>query len=830
MINPLKRREFIKAISLAGASISISEPVSAKRFFSDQDVEDLKNEYFTVSFDKKKGAINIHRAGGVPLLIRGVTCINLFKNGAKSGTNKYIIAPSHYQYSIRFIDFDDEIGPGRKMVVSCMDSRKTFDFEIQLSLYNHTKVVFIEAICKNVSRQDILISSIEPLRVIKDEGATMKIDGVSKCITNGEMYFDTGAIHQFGSTDNAISSGNLKGVQLANGSISSQNETIHSWWNAAFFCGDNKEGVVVGYVENNRALGNLLISKTGDDEVSFVAESAYTPYVMLKTGQTLSSDRFMICLGDNIYTALENYAASTGKVNRARVRSIVNGWCSWFYTLAQVSEDEVLANAAFASKNLKKFGLEYVQIDEGYQRWHGDWEGNERFPHGMKWLAGKIKEYGFKPGIWISPYVISEPTEVFQKHPEWLLKNADGSLKRIGNWPQDSEPPADENPKRYCLDITHPQAARWLHQLVGTISNDWGYQMIKIDFVAWSILAADHYYDPSLSSAQVYRKGLETIRDAAGESCHILDCGPGAVTVGLIDSMRIEADVNYGFSKAAWDTYFLHEASSASAAAKRYYFHKRTWINDADHICMDLLNSQQAEAAATLIALSGGNMISGDRLIQMDAYKLDILKKITPSFGEAAIPVELFGPGEQSVFVLKIKRNFGEWIVAAFFNASLEKTREEKFSLNRLGLDQNKTYVAFDFWKQTLVGEITNELNIIVQPGSVTLLAFHEKTGNAQFISTDRHVTQGALEIETVNWDQTAKTFSGTSTGPLNTSHNVFVYVPKPIPWTWGGSGLFRDYDSYSLKLIDQNIIRVHVNFEKGDKVSWKINMNEFAG
>jgi hypothetical protein len=89
---------------------------------------------------------------------------------------------------------------------------------------------------------------------------------------------------------------------------------------------------------------------------------------------------------------------------------------------------------------------------------------------------------------------------------------------------------------------------------------------------------------------------------------------------------------------------------------------------------------------------------------------------------------------------------------------------------------------------------------------------------------------QGALEIETTNWDETKNTLSGTSSGPLHTSHNVFVYVPKPHPWTWGGSGLFRDYESYSLKLIDENIIRVHLIFDNEDKVKWKINMNEFAG
>jgi alpha-galactosidase len=536
----------------------------------------------------------------------------------------------------------------------------------------------------------------------------------------------------------------------------------------------------------------------------------------------------MINIAGDPYTALENYAAAVGKINNARAGSIINGWCSWFYTLAQVTEDEVVLNAAFAAKHLKQFGLEYIQVDEGYQRWHGDWEGNERFPHGMKWLADKLKSYGFKPGIWISPYVISEPTELFQKHPDWLVKRPDGTLQRVGNWAENSEPPTDENPKRYCLDITHPEAAKWLYNLIDTITNDWGYEMIKIDFVAWSVLAAQHYYDPTLSSAQVYRKGLEIMRTAAGNKCHILECGPAAITAGLIDSMRIELDVNYGFSEAAWNTYFIDPACSASAAGKRYYFHKRTWINDADHICMSLLNNQQSEAVATIIAMSGGNMMSGDRLTQLDPYKLEILKKITPSFGEAARPVDLFDSDKQSVFALRIKKPFAKWTIAGFFNSSLTETVEKKFSLQRLWLEPGKIYLVFDFWKQQFIGEISGELKVTVQRGSVTLLALHEKSGKPQLISTDRHVLQGAVEIEHLNLNEDAKILSGLSTGPFNTSHNVFVYIPGEHPWTWGGYVLFRDYDSYSLKLVHNNIIQVHVRFEKSEQVNWEIKYDEF--
>lgn len=827
MSRSIKRRDFIKDASLLGAATAIVNPVSIVTCLQDNE-DGIKNNYFSVSFDKKKRTISIYRTNGTALLTNGAICANLPVTQTNLHNTKRSIASPVYEHRLEAITFKDALGSGKRLLIFSKDIEGMLNFEIQISLYDNVQTITIEAIAKNVSENDVIINSLEPVRVIKNEGGVFNVAGVSKCITNGEMYFDAGTIHEFGTNDDAVSSGNLKGVKLANGSLSSQSETIHSWWNAGLFSGYDHEGITIGYLENNLCLGNLLISKTAADQISFVAESVYAPQLTLKPGKTISSSRLMINIADNPYAALEMYADAVGKINKARKHSVVNGWCSWFYTLAQVSEDEVLRNTEFASKHLKQYGLEYIQIDEGFQRWHGDWEGNDRFPHGMKWLAGKIKSYGFKAGLWISPYVISGPAEVFQKHPDWLLKKADGSLKRIGNWAENAEPPQDENPKRYGLDITHPEAAKWLYNLIDTIVNDWGYEMIKIDFVAWSVLAAERFYNNTLSSAQVYRRGMEIMRSAAGEKCHILECGPGALTTGLVDSMRIEVDVNYGFADAAWETYFTHPAGSTSAAAKRYYFHNRTYTNDADHICMSLLSNQQAEAAATIIALSGGNMISGDRLIQLDAYKLEILKKITPSFGEAAKPVDLFDAKMQLVFALKIKKQFAEWTIAGFFNASLTETVEKKFPLKRLWLDENKTYLAFDFWKQQFFGEIKNEIKVSVQPGSVCLLSLHEKTGKPQFLSTDRHVLQGTMEIEEVHWDEAAKTISGTSSGVLQTSHNVFVYVPGNHPFTWGGYVLFRDYPSYSLKLVHSNIIQVHVRFDESEKVHWKINTDEF--
>src|SRR5690606_13710780 len=397
----ISRRSFIKSATLIGASVIIN-PFN-KNIIARLNTIEIQNDFFTFSFDEQKGLINISRTDGTPLLQNGTVCANL-KQGSE--IERHFISSGNYIHSIDKKYFKDILGEGEKLIIHSKDQNKKIDFEIHLSLYNKIKTVTFEAVCKNVSSGEIALRSLEPIRVIKNEGGLFSVPNITACLTNGVMYYNPGILHQFG-TGYTLRS-DIKEVKLVNGSLSSENETVNSWWNACLFSGYDREGIVLGYLQNDLTLGQLLLSRTAPGEISFTAESVYHPYIILQPGKSISSNRFMIYIADDPYTALENYAYTVGKFQNARTNSIINGWCSWFYTLSQVSEDEVIANTEFASKHLKQYGLEYIQIDEGFQRWHGDWEGNERFPHGMKWLADKIKSYGFKAGLWISPYIISE--------------------------------------------------------------------------------------------------------------------------------------------------------------------------------------------------------------------------------------------------------------------------------------------------------------------------------------------------------------------------------------------------------------------------------------
>jgi alpha-galactosidase len=440
-----------------------------------------------------------------------------------------------------------------------------------------------------------------------------------------------------------------------------------------------------------------------------------------------------------------------------------------------------------------------VQLDDGYYRAFGDWEGNERFPHGMKYLASEIKKLGLRPGLWIAPYCISKDTDVAKNHPDWLLRDPNGKI-------QDIEP-AHQGQAQYILDITHPGARQWFSDLFHTITRDWGYEFVKTDFVEWTVLSAQRYHDPHVTKAQAYRLGCQLMRDAMGPDVQLLDCGPGPTAVGLIDSMRIELDRPTP-ENPLWDQYAGHYNSTGPAVARRYYFHNRTWVNDADHLRLAGLTIPQGQAAATITALSGGHMISGDKLYDLDAPRLDILKKVLPSIGKSVRPIDLFEKAEPELFLLQLD---DRWLLGCFNWKSSPAERD--IDLMRLGLSGEKTYLLHEFWTQRL-SETKGAIHLSLAPTSVQLFSICEKPDHPQVVGTDRHFGQGAIELQSVRWDAQARTLSGLAIGKAGMSWTMAVFVPSDLQVDGLAPGLFELSRSGTL-------LRAHVRFESIDRVPW---------
>lgn len=726
--------------------------------------------HFSIVLDRNDGKVTLLAPDGNPFIDNLGFAIHTDKGAMLAGTRSFPF--TGYKKDRRNI-------PGKpNLILKFFNKTDSIEAEYHISQPDSVEGIISEVICVNLSGKEVNIKSIEVIRLLHD--GALSFANSERCMTNGAMYYDAGLIH---STDQPINPkpayGETKGGKMQNQDLHDP-KAIESWWNIALFSDPSKESLSLGYIENLNSLGRIRLHKDGQNRVNLVAESVLCPGFVLFPNKRISSDRFLINKADCLEKALSTYSES---LQMKPVRSgdeVINGWCSWFYTHSRIDEKEILTNAEFISKNLSSYGMDYVQVDEGYQLHHGDWDRGPGFPAGMEWLAGEIRKLGLKPGLWIAPFVISENSKVFAEHPEWLVKNPDGSLKRIGPWPsEDTDWYRNETPKRYCLDLTQPGAEKWFTDLFDTIVNNWGYQMIKLDFVAWTVFSVEQFYDRSKTPAMVYRKALDIIRRTAGDSCHILDCGPGHVTAGLINSMRIEYDQYYGYLDELENQYFRGPSSSSGAIGKRYFYHLRNWVNDADHICMDLFGAQRARAVASLLAMSGGNMISGDRLYAARQTNVDILKKVLPSAEVYTKPAEFGKTDPPTLFYSRLKTSFDSWTVAACFNPSPALPFMQTIEAKEIGLDSNKTYICFDFWNEKIYGEMTGKTDVMVPPGDVCVLGIREKKEVPFVLSTSRHIFQAYLELDDVSYNTETDILSGWFKSPPGSTQRLYVYVPE---------------------------------------------------
>ncbi|MGZ5568641.1 MAG: hypothetical protein ACXWKG_16650, partial [Limisphaerales bacterium] len=327
----------------------------------------LENAFFSIQFDLATGRFSAWRKEQALLVNAAATAA--VPPGICSS------ADPQYSHSIKVIPFQNELGAGRQLIAMCRDSKRQLDFEIRLSLYDHRETLGVETLCHNVSKKPLNLQTLNPVRAVLADKGGLFWPGAKTLLTNGPIYYDAGKVKELKAGENS-----------------------KSWWNIALSAGEKKEGLVVGYLENKSSRG-LIYTKAGEsqDSLELTVESRYERDFILPPGASVSSDRLAFHVAANPFLALESYAQSIGDLHKVRLNPPINGWCSWFSFFGAITEGEVIRNSLFAAEHLKPFGFEYIQIDDGFYRGFGDWEGNDRFPHGMKWLAETIRKHGLKP-------------------------------------------------------------------------------------------------------------------------------------------------------------------------------------------------------------------------------------------------------------------------------------------------------------------------------------------------------------------------------------------------------------------------------------------------
>lgn len=506
-------------------------------------------------------------------------------------------------------------------------------------------------------------------------------------------------------------------------------------------------------------------------------------------------------------------------VDKTRCPSPPTGWMSWNTYFDKAGEKDNLDEARIGAQCLKPFGMEIWSIES--------WQDNSptlpvskfhnltlrpdpnKFPSGMKWLADQIRALGFTPGIWTVPFGTGDAA-FYEAHKDWFLHNADGSPMR--NWNG-----------LYVVDPSQAAVRQHMEDTHRTMAQDWGYEYFKIDGMSGrnSGYSAHFYERPEVRAAfrepcdDPFKLCVEALRRGIGPDRIWLAC-QGHFTgaeIGHADAGRTGADIVHPNQPPHWDNY----RNQAWCTLNQMFVNNIVWYCDPDTLLVGEAPMETARLATAVVGLPGQMMFAGDKLATLPPERMRLLQQCLPVCDVR--PLDLYPIFEMApIWDLKVRRDFATWDVVSVFNWD-EAAADMAVAFAELGLGDGE-YVVYDFWNNACLGVHEGGFTVSVAPHGNALLAVHPAAGRPQFISTDRHITQGAISIGGVAWDADAKTLSGTAKLVAGFPSRLALYVPE------GWNVLSSEADGAEVVengLGDDGVYHMTLQSASGGEAAWRV-------
>ncbi len=305
----------------------------------------------------------------------------------------------------------------------------------------------------------------------------------------------------------------------------------------------------------------------------------------------------------------------------------LSGWTSWYNHYSGIDEKTVRENLqAFTSRNLP---VDVFQIDDGWERAVGDWlEPHRSFPSGMRALAGDIRKAGFRPGIWLAPFIAEESSRIFRDHPGWFVAVEGGEPFAAGY------NPFHWSGRFYILDIYNPEVKDYLREVFHTVIDRWGFRFLKLDF----LYAAALIPRGGRSRGMIMDDAMQLLNRFCGEVT-VLGCGvPLASSFGRVPYCRIGADVALKWEDRRLKLLGYRERVSTINALRstigRWQLNGRAFISDPDvYILRREKNQLTPRQRFTLFLVNqiyGGLLFTSDNPADYDEETLALFRSQFP--------------------------------------------------------------------------------------------------------------------------------------------------------------------------------------------------------
>jgi hypothetical protein len=540
-------------------------------------------------------------------------------------------------------------------------------------------------------------------------------------------------------------------------------------------------------------------------------------------------------------------------------------WSSWTSYYCQVKEQDIVRNADWIAANLKPYGFEYVELDEGYDgknnvgesvgedhEWIGEWD-RKKFPNGPKWLTAYIKSKGLRAGMWLVPNAYAGAVE---QHPGWYLRDKQGNIIRDYNTP--------------ALDSTNPEVLDFLKKLFTTL-DDWGFEYYKFDgehALPKYVPAVDRntLYDKSIDPLVAYRNRLKVIRETIGPGRFIEGCPAGTPLNGigymnsyfngqdvynswqgmhnLFSSINANAFLNHiavyvmpGEGMELGPPMTVDEAKQKRPASVLLSAHTRE-----DPVVGFGTTLAEAHTVISHVALTGVAYPMASVMPELPDNRVKLLKATLPTM--PIVPVDLFSRGTDAkydtfrhtqadyyihtypqILDLKVNAKSGIYDVVGLTNWRSGTVARTISFVDKLGLNAGSSYVAFDFWGQKLYGVFKDRMEVEIEPHDTRVFLIHPVLNRPQLVGISRHIT-GAYSILDLAWDAARNRLSGSSETVPGETYTLFIYVPQGVTVSKIGTRSKGNREVPASHEVTANTLKVSFRGQP-DAVDWQV---EFSG
>ena len=495
---------------------------------------------------------------------------------------------------------------------------------------------------------------------------------------------------------------------------------------------------------------------------------------------------------------------------------------------------------------LPQIGVKYfwISIDNLKGGRPGNWlyPDEVKFPNSLRKALDKIRAAGLEPGFWINPFAITSDSDDFEKMKPFLIRKNDGTPASRGTWVH-TAPDANGNlPELFALDPACPEVYDYIENVFRTYAS-WGVRYYMIDY-----LAQGRYAEGEISSGyglENYLRLLNSLKKFAAPGTHFLSAtGSSVVHIGAISSSRIGMDYCEGRPlHKHWPSYpatYVIGGSLGSAGAPNrnavnnmamWAFADKAFFRcNSNMMTVDKpVPLNEARMTASLYGISSSPVFFGDMFNEIDAERLELVKKILPRGDSMPLPVDLFTKTDLEadfvrIFRTEIRKPWGTYYLCAIFNLN-DSFRKVAISDSLLRIPKGRRYRLYDFWNEDYRGVLFDETTVEVPAQSAMVLRLEECRPHPWILSTDITVRQGDSEITALEWDADKLCLKGTAHRAIGEKGNIFFTAPDKFKVVNDNRGVLVFKSARDMSLV----IKKHIDFDAAD-VDFRIDFEMWEG